>query len=74
LLLKILEGDGRTLALLRHNPFPDAPPAVVRARLYRYRFTTRAERRATGAWWHRDPIGEYAPAVSLHDAGRRLAV
>lgn len=72
LLIKLLEGDARTLRLLRGNPFPDAPPAFVRARLYRYRFTTRAERRATGAWWDRTLVGEYAPAVSLQSAGRRL--
>ncbi len=65
LLVKLLEGDPPTLKLLRHNPFPDAPPAVVRARLYRYRFTTRTERRATGDWWHRELIGEFAGPVSL---------
>ena len=44
---RLLEGDRATLRLLRHNPFPDAPPACVRARLYRYRYTTWEERRAT---------------------------
>jgi hypothetical protein len=29
--------------------------------MYRYRFTTRAERRETGAWWHRTDVGEYLP-------------
>jgi hypothetical protein len=65
LLVKLLEGDCATLKLLRHNPFPDAPPAVVRARLYRYRFTTPAERRSTGAWWHRELVGEFARPDSL---------
>ena len=63
LLHKLVEGDRATLRLLRVDPFPDAPPAVVRARLYRYRFTTRAERRATGAHWHRTLVGEYAGPV-----------
>ena len=63
LLHKLVEGDPRTLRLLRVNPFPDAPPAVVRARLYRYRFTTREERRATSAHWHRTLVGEYAGPV-----------
>ena len=57
---KLLEGDEQTLRLLRVNPFADRPPRAVRARLYRYRFTTRAERRATGAWWHRALEREYA--------------
>jgi hypothetical protein len=70
LLLRLLEGDAATLALLRHNPFPDRPPRYVRARLYRYRFTTRRERRQTGAWWTRSPAGEVVGPVAL-DPGRR---
>ncbi|HEV2010701.1 MAG TPA: lipase maturation factor family protein [Candidatus Limnocylindria bacterium] len=65
LLAKLLEGDRPTLALLRRDPFPDGPPQVIRARLWLYRFTTPAERRETGAWWHRTFVREYAPAVSL---------
>ncbi len=64
LLTRLLANDPDTVRLLRHNPFPDTPPAHVRARLYRYRFTTPRERRATGAWWHREAVGPYGPAVS----------
>jgi hypothetical protein len=64
LLARLLEGDRDTVRLLAHNPFPDAPPAVVRARLYRYRFTTRAEHRADGTWWHRELVGDYAGPVT----------
>jgi hypothetical protein len=64
-LTRLLEGDRATLALLRSNPFPDRPPRFVRARLYRYRFTTWRERRETGAWWSRSLIGEYMPPVTL---------
>jgi hypothetical protein len=62
---KLLEGDEATLRLLRRrgNPFPDRPPAFVRARLFRYRYTTRAERRANGTWWVRSEIGIYLPPV-----------
>jgi hypothetical protein len=63
LLLKLLEGDPATLALLRTNPFPNQPPRWVRAQLYRYRFTTPAERAATGDWWKRELVGSYFPAV-----------
>ena len=77
LLTKLLEGDRDVLALLGDNPFPHAPPAVVRARLYRYRFTTPAERRRTGDWWHRDLVGEFAgplslPAPTSHPNGTRF--
>jgi hypothetical protein len=64
-LVKLLEGDRQTLALLRGNPFPDRPPRFVRALLYRYRFTTWRERRETGAWWARSLIGEYVQPIRL---------
>lgn len=62
---KLLEGDAETLKLLAVNPFPDAPPRYVRALLYRYRFTTPAERRATGDWWRRELLGVYLPPIAL---------
>ncbi|MFD7708706.1 lipase maturation factor family protein [Streptomyces sp. NPDC059785] len=70
---RLLAGDRDTLRLLRRSPFPpDAPPRFVRARLYRYRFTTRAERRATGAHWDRTFVREFMPPTRLDEAaGRR---
>jgi hypothetical protein len=70
---RLLEGDRATLRLLGRNPFPERPPAVVRARLYRYRFTTPAERRETGAWWVRTPVGTYLPPLCLNDRGELVA-
>lgn len=64
LLGKLLAGDRATLRLLRGNPFPDTPPTQVRASLYAYRFTTWHELRATGAWWHRTPVGAFLPPVT----------
>jgi hypothetical protein len=63
---RLLEGDPATRKLLGHpDPFADHPPAVVRARLYRYRFTTPSERRHTGAWWSRELLGDYLPPLRL---------
>lgn len=63
LLDRLLENDRVILRLVRHNPLPGTPPTHVRALPYRYRFTTWRELRATGAWWHRELVGEYrAPA------------
>lgn len=62
---RLLEGDRRVLRLLRHNPFPDEPPRFVRASFYRYRFTTRHEHAETGAWWHRERVGEFLAPVRL---------
>ncbi|MFX1758238.1 lipase maturation factor family protein [Rhodococcus sp. As11] len=64
---KLLENDPATVKLLRHNPFPDEPPRLVRARLFRYRFATRAERRATGQWWMREEIGDFMMPMARHD-------
>ncbi|MBJ8346098.1 lipase maturation factor family protein [Antrihabitans sp. YC2-6] len=62
---KLLQGDRTTLKLFRINPFPDAPPAYIRATMYEYRFTDRQERRSTGKWWNRTYIDEYLRPVSL---------
>jgi hypothetical protein len=64
-ILHVLQGDRQLLGLLRVNPFPDHPPQWVRASLYRYRFTTHAERSTSGLWWHRERVAEYFPAVRL---------
>ncbi len=66
-LRRLLEADGPTLRLLRCDPFGGTPPTHVRVRIERYRFTTRAERRETGHWWHRDPEGLLVPPVTLTD-------
>ncbi len=65
LAVKLLENDPATLRLLARNPFPDRPPTFVRALLYRYRFTTRQEKRESGAWWVRERVAEYLPPVAL---------
>ena len=71
LVAKLLQNDARTLSLMAGNPFPERPPRFVRAQLYEYRFSTREERAKTGAWWVRQPRGEYFPAVSLDHPGFR---
>jgi predicted DCC family thiol-disulfide oxidoreductase YuxK len=62
---RLLQGSPEVLALLEKNPFPAHPPKYVRARLYDYRFTSREERRRTGAWWTRELKGEYLRPISL---------
>lgn len=64
---RLLRNDDATLGLLATNPFPDRPPTFVRARLFEYRFTTRAERRETGDWWRRTLVADYLPPVRLRD-------
>ncbi|MDX3092508.1 MULTISPECIES: lipase maturation factor family protein [Streptomyces] len=70
LLERLLENDPDTLRLLRRSPFPaDAPPRYVRASLYRYRFSTRRERRGTGAYWQRTYVREFMPPTRLTGTG-----
>lgn len=72
---RLLEADAPTLRLLRHDPFDGRPPQYVRARLFDYRYTTRAERRETGDWWVRSPVGTLVRPVALRrdDEARRQA-
>jgi hypothetical protein len=64
---RLLEGSPEVLALLDKNPFPDHPPRYIRAVTYDYRFSSWEEHRATGAWWHREPHGQYLPTVGLRN-------
>jgi hypothetical protein len=65
LVAKLLVGDRRIGALFRRNPFEEEPPRFVRAHVYRYAFTDRAERRATGAWWKRTFVDELLPPIGI---------
>ncbi|HSP76760.1 MAG TPA: lipase maturation factor family protein [Cryobacterium sp.] len=64
-LVRLLEGDRPTLRMLRVNPFPQAPPRYVRARVYRYRYSTPDERRDTGEWWVRSEVGLLVAPLTL---------
>ena len=62
--MRLLANDADVLSLVDRNPFPDRPPTAVRARRYRYRFTTRAERRETGAFWTRQLLGDFVRPIT----------
>lgn len=55
-LFALLQAEPAVLDLLGGDPFDGAKPAAVRAQLWDYRFTTRAERDATGAIWVAAPL------------------
>jgi predicted DCC family thiol-disulfide oxidoreductase YuxK len=71
LLQRLLENEPTVIALLRNNPFPDKPPAYVRASFYDYRFTDRAAK-ARGLWWERQSLGLYFPVVELKAHDKQL--
>ncbi|WP_309127291.1 lipase maturation factor family protein [Microbacterium sp.] len=64
-LVRLLEADRPTLRMLRRDPFAGHAPRWVRVISYRYRFTTRAEHRETGAVWTRDRRRVLVRPISL---------
>ncbi len=65
LLIRLLQNSEPVTALFKHNPFPHDPPASIRARFYKYTYTSTEERRKTGRCWNRTLVGEYYPPVSI---------
>jgi hypothetical protein len=62
-LSRLIERSPPVLGLLAEDPFPGQPPLYLRTLLYEYRFSTPEERKATGAWWVREPRGLYTPVL-----------
>lgn len=57
---RLFEGSPEVLSLLADNPFPDAPPRYLRARLDLYRFTGRGSQ----DWWRREDVGLFCPPIT----------
>ena len=66
---RLLTGSPSVLELFADNPFPNAPPAQLRAVVWRYWFSDRAEKQQ-GFWWRRELIGLYAPALERQPDGK----
>ena len=56
LIRRLLTAPETVAPLFERMPFGNDPPKFVRTAAYRYRFTDRQTRRATGAWWQRELI------------------
>lgn len=69
-LLRVLDADPAVLRLLHRDPFDGARPRWVRARIFRYRYATRAERRRDHVWWVRDDRGLLVDARALARVAR----
>ena len=68
----LLQNKRDVTSLLAANPFPSDPPQFVRARFFRYRFTTN-DGGPNRAWWKREEVGEYLPKISLRDVEIHLS-
>ena len=66
----LLENDRAVLGLFAGNPFPSAPPRVVRAVLWQYWFSSPEQKHTSGVWWRRQFLGSYAPTLIRLPNGR----
>jgi hypothetical protein len=66
----LLENDREVLGLFSNNPFPSAPPRLVRAVLWQYWFSTLEQKRTEGVWWQRKFLGAFAPTLMKLPNGR----
>jgi lipase maturation factor 1 len=64
-MVRLLQGEPTVVKLLAVNPFGDHPPRYIQASFWSYHFTDFKTRGFNGAWWRRDKIGLYSPALSL---------
>ena len=67
---RLLKNDPDVLALFTENPFAEAPPKQVRAVIYQYWFTDLKTKHATGNWWRREVLGDYAPGLKREPDGK----
>jgi lipase maturation factor 1 len=67
---RLLQNQPDVLALFAKDPFAGAPPKQVRSVVYQYWFTDMKTKRETGAWWRRELLGEYAPALERETNGK----
>lgn len=64
MIAKLLEPSPDVLALLMHDPFEGKPPMAIRAKRYRYHFTSFEEWQKTGNYWRREDKGMFLSEVS----------
>ncbi len=70
---RLLEGSSAVLGLLAEDPFPEGAPLYLRTTLWRTTFATRGEHRSSGAWWHRELVGPWAPTFTLREGRLSIA-
>jgi hypothetical protein len=67
---RLLSNSPDVLQLFARNPFGADPPREVRAVIYQYWFTSMNTKRATGMWWKRQLLGDYAPSLARQPDGK----
>lgn len=67
LLVRLAQGDPGIRRLLRTDPYDGEAPALLRVRVFEYRYATSVERSETGRYWTRELQGTLVRASSLGD-------
>lgn len=67
---RLLTASPPVLKLFAANPFPQSPPEKVRAVTWQYWFTDLSTKRETRAWWRRELLRLYAPAMERTPEGK----
>ena len=67
---RLIQRSPSVLALFRDDPFHGQSPNMVRTMIYQYWFTDLATKHKTGAWWRRQELGEFSPAVQRDATSR----
>jgi hypothetical protein len=65
LCIRLLQGSPEVVRLLARDPFSGQPPRYLRATLYQYSFTTLAEKRKSGDYFHSEGPAPYLAPVAL---------
>lgn len=68
--VRLMQGSRPVLALFAGDPFAGHPPRYMRAVIWQYNFSTRAEKRSQGVWWTRRYLGLYAPSLARDENGQ----
>ena len=62
-IVKLFEGSGDVISLIKKAPFEQ--PKYLRAKKYKYEFTSIKEKKKTGNWWRREEVGMHMPSMRL---------
>jgi len=60
---QLLAGNPAVIGLFRADPFPDAPVQAVRMPVSAFSYTDPATQRATGRYWNKTYVADFAEAV-----------
>jgi hypothetical protein len=66
----LVQRNPEVTGLFAKDPFPDAPPTIIRMPVYRFAFTDLETHRRTGRFWIKTYVGDYAPPARLEPNGQ----